>query len=389
MLSPVAGQTPTVCELNRAALARQLLLFRQRRPLLDAIEALAGLQAQNPRDPFIGLWSRLEGFQREELLKAIHTQEVTRATLMRVTLHLVTTADYERFRPVLGDDLAAEWGSVRRRAALLPDVPEVVAAARPFFAEPHTFGEFRPLLEALKPGRDANVLAYAVRTHLPLVEVPSAKAEWGFAGNAPFTTAESWLGRPSGSMASPRDLVVRYLAAFGPASAADVRAWSGMTTQRVGRALDQLRSELLVFPGQRKTELFDLPDAPRPPAETPAPPRFLPGFDNLLLAWQDRSRVMSEEHRKRLATPPLMHPSFLLDGFVAGEWRIEKRGMKESSSRPRHRGQSTAGRQVRLIIEPFAAVSSADEEALAQEGGRLISFLEPDAQAYSVKILRP
>jgi hypothetical protein len=244
----VVGQPLTLRELNRAVLARQLLLSRQRRLVLDTIEALAGLQAQNPAGPFIGLWSRLEDFRRDDLLSLIHGRRVTRATMMRATLHLVSTTDYEWLRPVLQAELVAEWGSVQRRRALEPDVPEVVAAARSFFAEPHTFGDFRPLLEELKPGRDANVLAYAVRTHLPLAQVPNEKTDWGYAGNAPFLTAASWLGRPLTARASPRDLVLRYLAAFGPGSAADVRAWSGMTSGRVREALNGLRSELLVFP---------------------------------------------------------------------------------------------------------------------------------------------
>ena len=185
-------------------------------------------------------------------------------------------------------------------------------------------------------------------------------------------SAEEWLGRPLGVMASPADLIRRYLAAFGPASAADVRAWSGMTTQRVGRALDELRADLLVFGRQGKTELFDLPDAPvRLPRHRRRP--VLPGFDNLLLAWRDRSRIMSEEHRRRLAAPP-HRPGFLLDGFVAGEWRIEKSDGSESASRARHRALSTADRKVRLVIEPFAKVSRADQEALAQEGERLLKL---------------
>jgi hypothetical protein len=384
----VAAQPITPRELNRATLARQFLLTRERRPVLDAIAALAGLQAQNARDPFVGLWTRLEDFRREELLQLIHTREVTRATLMRATLHLVTTADYERMRPLLQHDLVAEWRSVRRRAALEPDVPEVLAAAESFFAEPHTFAEFRPLLEALKPGRQADVLAYAVRTHLPLAEMPDAKAAWGFAGNAPFRTAESWLGRPLGATASPRDLVLRYLAAFGPASAADVRAWSGMTSQRVREAFDGLRSELVVLPGQRGALLFDLPDAPRPAAETPVPPRLLPGFDNLLFAWRDRSRVMSEEHRRRLSAPPLMHPSLLLDGFVAGDWRIEEQGGREKAGSPRRRGRSDPGGRVRMVIGLFHEVSKFDQEAVVHEAERLLRFLKPDALAYAVDVLR-
>ncbi|HMK92334.1 MAG TPA: crosslink repair DNA glycosylase YcaQ family protein, partial [Thermoleophilia bacterium] len=235
----MADETITLRGLNRAALARQQLLARQRRPILETIEALAGLQAQLPSAPFVGLWSRLEGFRRDELLDLIRDRQVVRATMMRATLHLTTAADYWFLRPALQTGLVAEYNSLARRRALAGEVATAVAAARRFFAEPHTFDEFRRLLEEHHPGVDLQALAYGVRTHLPLVQEPSGRAPWGYPGKPRFVTAESWLGQAIPETAPPRDLILRYLGAFGPARAADLQSWAGMPPLR--DAFDELR----------------------------------------------------------------------------------------------------------------------------------------------------
>ncbi|HMJ79663.1 MAG TPA: winged helix DNA-binding domain-containing protein [Candidatus Dormibacteraeota bacterium] len=228
--------------------------------------------------------------------------------------------------------------------------------------------EFRRQLEELAPGVDVRALAYGVRTHVPLVQEPSARAAWGYPGNPRFVTAEAWLGQPIPETLPPHDLILRYLAAFGPARAVDVQAWAGLPPLRA--AFDELRGDLIELRDERGNRLVDLPDAPRPAADAPAPPRFLPEFDNLLLAWKDRSRVIADEHRPRImASPVLMRPTFLVDGFVAGTWKLERDG-------------PTA----RLRVEPFAALSAHAGEALATEGRRLAAFLAPEAGGHDVSI---
>ena len=361
----------TMRELNRAALARQHLLSRQRRPVLETIEELVGLQAQVPAAPFVGLWSRIEGFRAAALRELIGQRHVVRATMMRATLHLVTASDYWLLRPALQDGLSHQYDAVLRRRSLGPDVPAAVAAGRQFFAEPRTFGEFRGRLEELAPDQDMGALAYAVRTHLPLVQVPSPSAPWGYPGASRFVTAETWFGKPIAERAPLRELILRYLAAFGPARATDIQAWAGLPPLR--DSLDELRPELVVLRDERGGELFDLPEAPLPAADTPAPPRFLPSFDNLLLAWKDRSRVIADEHRPRIMiSPVLMHPTFLLDGFVAGTWRLDK--VKSA---------------VTLAVTPFEPLSSADRERLAKEGERLARFVEPKASGIELEFGEP
>ena len=360
--------TLTRRDLNRATLARQLLLSRSEGPVLDTVEQLVGLQAQLPAAPFVGLWSRLEAFGRDELRELIEQRHVVRATMMRATLHLVTASDYWLLRPTLQSALAHQYGTVLGHRTKEIDLPSALEAAQSFFATPHTFSEFREVLERLGAGADIRALAYGVRTHVPLIQVPSPAAAWGYPGSTRFVTAQSWLGRPLPEETSLPELIVRYLAAFGPARAIDIQAWGGFPPLR--DELEKLRSELVVFPGERGGELFDLPEAPRPAADVPAPPRFLPEFDNLLLAWKDRSRVIAEGHLRRImATPVLMHPTFLLDGFVAGTWKLE--------------GQ---GEAATLAIEPFAPVSTADRDALVSEGERLARFMDPAAQSVQVTV---
>jgi len=366
----VAERKLTLRDLNRAALARQLLLARQRRPISETVEQLVGLQAQVPAAPFVGLWTRLEGFRRDELQALIQRRQVVRVTMMRATLHLMTVGDFWLLRPALQEGLTYQYDAILRRRSLGLDIPAAIAAGRQFFAEPHTFAEFRDLLERLEPGKDIRALAYAVRTHLPLVQVPSPTAPWGYPGNARFVTAESWLGRSLPANAPLRETILRYLAAFGPARAVDLQAWAGLPPVR--EALDELRPELIVLRGARG-EFLDLPDAPRPAPGTPAPPRFLPEFDNLLLAWRDRTRIIADEHRSRImASPVLMRPTFLLDGFVAGTWRLEK--SQEAAT---------------LVVEPFAKLAARDGEALAREGERLARFMEPTAATIDVRLAEP
>jgi len=356
--------------LNRATLARQMLLARERATALDTIERLAGMQAQLARPPFIGLWSRLEGFLREQLTVLVERREVVRVTMMRGTLHLMTARDYVGMRAAMQPMLSDAMRSILRDRTDAFDIEGLVAEARRYFEqEPRTFEELRDHLLALHPGGDERGMGYAVRMHLPLVQVPTSTA-WGYPGTADFAVAEAWLGQPIGKDERPHALVLRYLAAFGPATAADAQAWSGL--KGLKGVFEELRPKLCTLQDERGRELFDLPDAPRPPEDTPAPARFIPEFDNLLLSHADRTRVVAEEHRPRIALANLrILPTFLVDGFVAGTWKIER---KRSSAT--------------LLVEPFGALPKGTREELAREGEALVRFVEEDASAFEVRFVK-
>ena len=284
--------------------------------------------------------------------------------MMRATLHLVSAADYVALRNTLQPVLQAAMAAVRGRDDGL-DVERVVPVARKLLDErPRTFGELRPLLVEAFPGVNERALGYATRMHLPLAMVPSDD-RWSFPGDAPFAPAESWLGERLAG-ADPEALVRRHLGAFGPASAADVQAWSGL--RGLSDVLAGMRGELEELKHGRRT-LFDLPGAPRPAADVPAPPRFLPEFDSLLLAHKDRTRVITDEQRKSLATRNLrVKATFLVDGFAAGSWSMARR-------------RDTAT----LTVAPFEQLPRAVADELAAEGEALLRFAESDAAEHRVE----
>ena len=356
--------------LNRATLARQMLLARERVSAVEAVERLCGMQAQEAGPPFVGLWTRTEGFGRDELHRALHERSVVRATLMRATLHLMSARDYAAFRAVLQPVLTRAMGVLGARAEGL-DLEQVLPVARALLEEaPRTFSQLRALLLQRFPEVNDRALGYAVRTQLPLVMVPTPD-RWGFPSVARFTPAETWLGRPLSDDGAPRELVRRYLAAFGPASAADVQTWSGL--QGMKDVLASMRSELLVFRDERRRELFDLPDAPRPDEGVAAPPRFLPEFDNLVLSHADRSRVLADEYRGRITTKNLrVRATFLWDGFVGGTWEVERK-----------KGAAT------LRLSPFEPLPKAAATALTEEGETLLRFAEEDAATFEVRVGEP
>jgi hypothetical protein len=365
----VSTRVLTLRELNRATLDRQMLLERQTSPALDAVERLAGLQAQVPSPPYVGLWTRLRDFRREELTRLMEERQVVRATLMRATLHLVTAEDYLLLRPALQPALTRSMNSIAGKRLEGLDLDRLVGVAREYFErEPRPFADFRPLLSELEPERDPSALAYAVRTQLPLVQVPTSGV-WGYAGKVPFTTAEKWLGRSLSSSEDPRGLVLRYLAAFGPATVRDVQTWSGRT--QLKQSVEEIKAGLRILRDERGNELLDLPDAPLPSGDTPAPPRFIPDYDNLLLSHADRGRVISDEHRKRVfLSAARVRATFLIDGFVRGAWKVDK-----------------TRRAATLVIEPFERLSKGDRTALSEEGERLVRFLgEPQgAETFDVR----
>ena len=347
-------------ELNRATLARQLLLSRDPAitPLL-AIERLAGLQAQVPRPPFIGLWSRVPSFTAAALHQLVHDRQVVRASLMRGTIHLVSAADFLLLRAALEPLLSA---GVRRMANL--DVPAVRKHARS--ALPAAFETVRAVLAKKFPKHDERTLGYAARLHLPLVLVPTADVRWSYPGNAHFHDAEVWLGQSPGAP-SPTTMIKRYLAAFGPASVKDAQAWSGVRT--LAPMFESLRPELRVFRDADGRELFDLPDAPRPGGDVAAPVRFLPEYDNLLLAYADHARMVDPARRPGLTTNNgIVAATFLVDGRIAGTWSIARTGAAAT-----------------LRLKPFKPLPKPALVALHTEGEALLRWHEPDATRFTIR----
>lgn len=343
--------------LNRALLARQMLLQRVELPASEAIERLVGMQAQNPLDPYTALWSRLEGFRPQELSDLIARRGAVRAVMvMRTTIHLLTARDAVTVRALMGPVVERAWrySPFSRNLAGL-DVDEVIAAGRAILAErPRVMSEVGAQLRERWPDRDASSLGHAVRSNVPLVQVPP-RGLWGRNGRPVCEEMERWLGRPLDPAPSLETLVLRYLAAFGPATAKDVQVWSWLTGIR--QVIEALRPQLRTFRDEAGRELFDLPDAPRPDPDTPAPVRFLPEYDNLLLSHDDRGRVVD----RAFARDAWLRGSVLVDGFVRGTWRTSRRG-----------GSSVL--EVRLA----EGVTRAEREEADEEARRLAEFLSVD-----------
>jgi hypothetical protein len=345
-----------------------MLLSRETVPVLAAVERLVGLQAQLARPPFLALWARLQGFQPEELTRLVHDRKLVRATLMRGTLHLVTAKDYRLLRPALQASFSEGLQAVLGDRARDVDIEGVTAKARECLRQqPRTFEEIRTVLARSWPKLDARAMGYTVRMHLPLVQVPT-DARWGWPASSCFASAEEWLGAALPAKIDLAAIVRRYLAAFGPASVRDAQSFLGL--RDLSAAFEALRPKLRVFHDERGRELFDLEDAPRPPGDTPAPVRFLPDFDNMLLGHADRTRVVSETHRAKLATRNLrVLPVFLVDGFVAGTW-----------------SNTRSGKSATLKAAPFVPLDKKVRAELMEEGTALLRFTESDAKSFDVRL---
>lgn len=358
--------------LNRALLARQMLLKREAMSAAEALTHLIGLQAQSPAPPYYGLWTRLKDFRAEELSELIESRRAVRMALMRSTIHLVTAEDALALHPVLQSvqETLFETGSRHGAAVRGVDMKALVKAGRRLIeAKPMTFTELGTQLLKRFPGRPVDSLGYAMRNYLALVQVPP-RGLWGRSGPPAHTTVEKWLGRSLGTETAPDATILRYIAAFGPASVRDAQAWSGLP--RLGETFERLRPKLLSFRDEADRELFDLRDGPRPDAETAAPVRFLPEFDNILLSHADRSRIVSEEDRKRLfGGGGILAATILIDGFVHGVWRIRR----------------TAKTAI-LEISSYRRASKKATRELMREGERLLAFAAPDS-AGDIRLAAP
>jgi hypothetical protein len=330
-------------------------------PAIEAVEHLVGLQAQEPLNPYTALWSRLEGFEPESLAALLEQRKVVRIPLMRSTIHLVSAEDCLVLRPLMQPVLDAE---MRRHAEFAPqlrdlDLEPVLELARSLFAErPRTGRELQAELAASFPAGHARALAYACRNYLPLVQVPP-RGIWGRTAQVTSTTAEAWLGRPLATDPSLDAVVLRYLAAFGPATVADVAAWSRLTGLRP--VVERLRPQLQTFRDEAGRELFDPHDAPRPDPDIPAPPRLLPLYDNLLLSHADRTRFYVDRERFSAATG-VIHGAVLSDGIVCGVWRIVR-----------------DGERVILEVECVTRLTKRAAAAVEAEARRYLRFLGEEA----------
>jgi hypothetical protein len=356
--------------VNRALLARQHLLARAPGSALDMVRHLCGLQAQAPFPPYYGLLARLDGFQPEQLASLLESREVVRIALMRSTIHLVTADDALAWRPliqpVLDRGLASNWG----KGLTGLDLDQVAARGRDLTAEqPLTFADLGAALTRTFPDHPGDALAMAVRCRVPLVQVPP-RAVWGKSGLARHTPIDVWLDRPEPEPEpepAPRPqaltaMIERYLAAFGPATIQDVQTWSGLT--RLREIMEPMRDRLRTFTDERGRELFDFPDGPRPDPDVPAPPRLAAEFDNLILSHDDRTRVMADDDRRKLFKQLNSFPgSVLLDGFVAGAWRVK-------------RAKGTATVTIELFRDRLPA---GDRDALEAEAARVLAVTAPAA----------
>ncbi len=354
--------------LNRATLARQMLLERSDRSIEDAVGFLLGLQGQQSHDPYIGLWTRLKHFAHPDLTALIVDRTLARGTTMRSTLHLHTADDMIGIREYVQPVIERSWQGAFGKRRFGPNDKEAVRKAGIALLDksPMTSGELGKALQEQFPEGEALAKAMLVQTMEVLIQIPPTRI-WG-SGHAPISTrVQNWLPKPHKRPITRETLVRRYLAAYGPASVMDMQAWCGMT--KLGEVFEALRPELVTFEGEDGRELFDLPDAPRPDADTPAPPRFLPLYDNVYLGFDNRRRMLDENDMKRVNILAEFKPAVLVDGIVAAGWSIAVK-----------KGAAV------LDIEPYHKLRKAHLEPLEAEGLNFLKFMRADATSYDVRI---
>jgi Winged helix DNA-binding domain len=356
--------------LNRATLHRQMLLERAERPLVDAVEHLVGLQAQLPMNPYVGLWSRIRAFDPEELGRLVSDRRLVRIVAMRATLHLVSADDCLTLRPlmqpVLDKELARhpEYGP----ALVGVDVIPALTFARSMLAErPLSGRELRAALQERFPDLDAAAMAYACRNLLAFVQVPP-RGVWGRSAQVRSTTAEAFLSRDLDPSPSIDAAVRRYLDAFGPAAVADIAAWSRLTGMR--EVVERLRPGLRTFQDEAGRELFDLPGAPMPDPATPAPPRFLPEYDNLWLSYADRRRLIPGDQAEMTMGSGSWRGVVLIDGMMRAMWRVVT---------------DDGSGEVALVIRRAGTVAKRTTSSVEAEARRLLRLIASDAPSHDVR----
>ncbi|GAA2021036.1 winged helix DNA-binding domain-containing protein [Catenulispora yoronensis] len=360
----MSGRILSEQELNRATLDRQLLLRRSALDAADAVEHLVGLQTQLPPNHYVALWSRLDGFDAQAFSRRFEDREFVRLSLQRSTIHTVTARDCMPLRHLLRSVHSRTLQGAFGRKLKGIDMPELAARARVLVEqEPRTFNDLGKLLAEDYPDHDAQALGVAARNQLAMVQV-TPRGLWLQGGLAKHTTAENWLDltEPVPAM-TPDELVLRYLKAFGPASVMDAQMWSGLTGLR--EVFERLAGGLAVFRSEGGTELFDLPDAPRPDADVEAPVRFLPEFDNVFIGHKDRARIHDPRVAKeKIWAGNLSLTTFMVDGRIRGVWKLET-----------DRKRTTAT----VNLTPLVPITKAQRSALEAEGAALLEFLVPGA----------
>jgi hypothetical protein len=352
-------------DLNRATLTRQCLLERSTDDVASVIRRVGGMQAQTPANPMVGLWSRIVGFERAQLLAAVDDGEVVRGTTLRGTLHLHQVDEYRELRMSLQPMLDVLVQSVRCRARDQDLEPAIELGRELLRQGPKTIGELKQAFRDRFPKSEAQALGTLVRYRMQLLMVPDPQQPNGYPNVAKFARWQDVLDGELQPGGQPELVLRRFLEVLGPGSVRDAQVWSGVRgLTPIARGLLD-RGELVEVGGPDGGVLLDLPGAPRPDGDTEAPVRFLPMWDNLLLSHADRSRVIDATHKAFLASKNGMPPAtFLVDGFARGTWKLERD---------------------ELQLSPFGRLTRADRSALTDEAEALVAFLRPDSNARVVR----
>jgi winged helix DNA-binding protein len=348
-MSPVEKRVLTERELNRALLARQLLLERVKLPIPRALERVGGLQTQDARSGYIGLWSRLAGFEREHLTRALERRSVVQATMMRATIHMASARDYPLFAEGVREGRRQWWEKAHSKRFDTRKVPRAANRVRSLLSDGPRWR--KELVEEL---RLDSMIWNGVGMWVDLVRAPPS-GTWERPRGDLYAMAETWLGPSNATEEKGLELLVRrYLGAFGPASLKDAANWAGLAPRRLEPVMERVK--LRRFRAEDGTELLDLPRAPLPDADTPAPVRFLPAWDATLLAHARRTQILAERHRAKVFNTKTPHSlqTFLVDGQVAGVWKVERGRMK---------------------LEPFEPLPGKARKELDDEAERLAAFM--------------